>query len=165
LLVDPRGQRAATIKNRRASVIKKAQELSILCGVNISMMISGVPDDPTPLLWPPSPNSDRILTRFKSRSKELQIQKLTWNVADAQREHKKAEREAEVSKDMFPAAAFHTADGTGEPVSTGPETAQRGARQDQSFEVCASAEQPSRPVQRMHYKGGYATGSCALAGY
>ncbi|KAF3327899.1 MADS-box transcription factor PHERES 2 [Carex littledalei] len=44
--------RAATFKQRKSSLFKKASELSILCGIEVCFAVSKGPDNQAPEVWP-----------------------------------------------------------------------------------------------------------------
>ncbi|KAJ3696895.1 hypothetical protein LUZ61_000600 [Rhynchospora tenuis] len=56
--------RRATFKKRKASLIKKALELSTLCNVDVCTVISQGPHDPHPETWPAGEDAMRILSHF-----------------------------------------------------------------------------------------------------
>ncbi|KAJ3696694.1 hypothetical protein LUZ61_000399 [Rhynchospora tenuis] len=88
--------RKSTFKKRKASLIKKARELSLLCGQKVYLSVSDGPDDPSPEFWPPTEtaaaaqalshaitsrqtefqNLQRQVTSMQARLKDLETQNL-----------------------------------------------------------------------------------------
>ncbi|KAJ4745391.1 AGAMOUS-like MADS-box protein [Rhynchospora pubera] len=58
--------RRATFKKRKASLIKKALELSTLCHVDVCTVISQGPHDRNPETWPAGEDAMQILSRFSA---------------------------------------------------------------------------------------------------
>ncbi|KAG1326074.1 agamous-like MADS-box protein AGL80 [Cocos nucifera] len=67
--------RRATLKKRRKGLLKKVQELSILCGVEACAIVYG-PNDRVPEVWPSPPEAARIVGRFKSMPELEQTRKM-----------------------------------------------------------------------------------------
>ncbi|XP_010914793.1 agamous-like MADS-box protein AGL80 [Elaeis guineensis] len=67
--------RRATLKKRRKGLLKKVQELSILCGVEACAIVYG-PNDRVPEVWPSPPEAARIVGRFKSMPEMEQTRKM-----------------------------------------------------------------------------------------
>lgn len=93
--------RRTTFKKRKASLFKKAMELSTLCRVNVCAIVSEGPHDPNPDMWPPRENTMRILSKFNAmpeadKSKKMvdrvgylyqQMEKLQLQLRKAQSEN------------------------------------------------------------------------------
>ncbi|THU68598.1 hypothetical protein C4D60_Mb08t05560 [Musa balbisiana] len=56
--------RRATLKKRRKGLLKKVEELSILCGVDACAVVYA-PNEHQPQMWPPPPDTARIMARFR----------------------------------------------------------------------------------------------------
>ncbi|XP_008807941.1 agamous-like MADS-box protein AGL80 [Phoenix dactylifera] len=67
--------RRATLKKRRKGLLKKVQELSILCGVEACAIVYG-PNDRVPEVWPTPPEAARVIARFKSMPEMEQTRKM-----------------------------------------------------------------------------------------
>ncbi|KAJ1701298.1 hypothetical protein LUZ63_001077 [Rhynchospora breviuscula] len=90
--------RSATFRKRRASLLKKANELAILCGVEVSVVVAAGPDDPAPEIWPSleeAANMASYASGYTTNKKDNQTKKVAQQVADMQVELKKLEMENE----------------------------------------------------------------------
>ncbi|KAJ4760370.1 Agamous-like MADS-box protein AGL35 [Rhynchospora pubera] len=88
--------RSATFRKRRASLFKKANELAILCGVEVSIVVAASPDDPAPEIWPSleeAANMASYASAYTTNKKDNQTKKVAQQVADMQVELKKLEME------------------------------------------------------------------------
>ncbi|XP_057951182.1 uncharacterized protein LOC131145991 [Malania oleifera] len=90
--------RKASLKKRRASLLKKVRELSTLCGVNACIIIYS-PDEVEPAVWPSPPEVQNMLLHFQSlpeleRSKKMMDQEsyIKDRVARVQAQLRKQQR-------------------------------------------------------------------------
>ncbi|KAI9124613.1 hypothetical protein K1719_004535 [Acacia pycnantha] len=61
-------KRNASFNTRKANIIKKVSELSILCGVEAGAIIfSGDPSNPTPEVWPDHEGVQQLIERCHAR--------------------------------------------------------------------------------------------------
>lgn len=67
--------RRATFKKRKKGLIKKASELSTLCGVETCVVIYG-PQDPKPEVWSSPKEALKVLTQFKNMPQLDQCKKM-----------------------------------------------------------------------------------------
>ncbi|RZR89169.1 hypothetical protein BHM03_00016842 [Ensete ventricosum] len=67
--------RRATLKKRRKGLLKKVQELSILCGVDACAVVYAQ-NEHQPQMWPSPPETARIMTRFKNSSQIERTRKM-----------------------------------------------------------------------------------------
>ncbi|KAL2333067.1 hypothetical protein Fmac_014280 [Flemingia macrophylla] len=68
-------KRKATLRKRKNGLIKKVDEISILCGVEACAIIY-VPENPTPEVWPSEDGVQRVLARFRGVSEVEQSKKM-----------------------------------------------------------------------------------------
>ncbi|PIA45944.1 hypothetical protein AQUCO_01600296v1 [Aquilegia coerulea] len=73
--IENNSTRRASFRNRKASLIKKLSELSILCGVDACAIING-PCDPKPEVWPSPKEAQRVMNRFKTMPEMEKSQKM-----------------------------------------------------------------------------------------
>lgn len=67
--------RASTFKKWQASIIKKAEELSKLCGIDVCVVVSAGPDDKAPVVWPPQEQAAQIIFRLESQQEAVRSRK------------------------------------------------------------------------------------------
>ncbi|OMO69196.1 Transcription factor, MADS-box [Corchorus capsularis] len=67
--------RKASLKKRRLGLIKKVNELSILCGVPACMIMYS-PDESQPTVWPSSEVARYMIARFRSMPEMEQLKKM-----------------------------------------------------------------------------------------
>ncbi|CAO2832853.1 unnamed protein product [Amaranthus hypochondriacus] len=70
-LIEDNSSRKATYKKRNKGLMKKANELTTLCGVEACAILYG-PYDPQPEVWPNPRGVNHVLKRFKNFTKEEQ---------------------------------------------------------------------------------------------
>lgn len=93
--------RASTFKKRRASIIKKAEELSKLCGIDVCVVVSAGPDDKAPVVWPPQEQAAQIISRLKSQPEVVRSKKQSGQVGKMQHQLQNIERETDnILKDI-----------------------------------------------------------------
>lgn len=68
-------ERKATFKRRKTGIMKKAEELSILCGVDTCAIIFS-PYDPEPEVWPSHLEAQRIIAKLRNLSPLAQNRKM-----------------------------------------------------------------------------------------
>ncbi|KAK1300504.1 Agamous-like MADS-box protein AGL15 [Acorus calamus] len=56
--------RRRTFLKRKTCLLKKASELSILCGVHACVLVGG-PCEPNPVIWPSALDARTLITRFR----------------------------------------------------------------------------------------------------
>ncbi|KAK9290469.1 hypothetical protein L1049_008639 [Liquidambar formosana] len=90
--------RKASLKKRRAGLMKKVAELSTLCGVEACIVVFS-PDDAEPMCWPSQAEAKQVLERFfglpeMERSKKMTTQETFINerIAKLQEKAQKQER-------------------------------------------------------------------------
>ncbi|WOL13549.1 hypothetical protein Cni_G22319 [Canna indica] len=98
--------RRATLKSRRRGMIKKLQELSILCDVK-ACMVMYAPQEHEPVAWPSLPDAERMMGRFMSLpeierkwkmvNQEVFIRKRIANLQDQLRRQERENRDAEIA--------------------------------------------------------------------
>ncbi|XP_039128434.1 agamous-like MADS-box protein AGL80 [Dioscorea cayenensis subsp. rotundata] len=98
--------RRATFRKRRKGLMKKLEELSILCDVEACGIIYG-PDEPQPEVWPSKAGTRRVLERFKSmpvmeQSKKMMDQEgftrhQVMKLQDQLRKHERENQELETA--------------------------------------------------------------------
>ncbi|OWM85082.1 agamous-like MADS-box protein AGL80 [Punica granatum] len=64
-LITNESTRKTTFRKRKAGLLKKANELTTLCGVEGCAIVYG-PNEPDPHVWPSREEAEQVLTRFKS---------------------------------------------------------------------------------------------------
>ncbi|XP_078182401.1 agamous-like MADS-box protein AGL80 [Carex rostrata] len=72
--------RRATLKKRRRGLLKKVQELGVLCGVDVCGIIYS-PEEAAPQVWPQPQDSRRILRTFNSLPQLERTRKMTNQLA------------------------------------------------------------------------------------
>ncbi|EXB36938.1 Agamous-like MADS-box protein AGL80 [Morus notabilis] len=102
--------RKATFKKRKKGLIKKVEELSILCDIDVCMIICS-PYDAQPEVYPSSSGVQRVLARFKNMPEIVQSKKMVNQEsflrnriakANEQLEKQREEnREKEITRIMF----------------------------------------------------------------
>ncbi|KAJ4777861.1 MADS-box transcription factor family protein [Rhynchospora pubera] len=95
-LIGKMSVRSSTFRKRKASLLKKANELAILCDVEVSVVVAAGPDDPEPEIWPSLEKAANMVSYangYTSNKKEEQTKKVVQQVADMQVELKKLEME------------------------------------------------------------------------
>lgn len=68
--------RRTMFKKRKASLFKKAMELSTLCQVDVCAVVSEAPHDRNPDMWPPREEAMQILSRFGGMSEADKSKKM-----------------------------------------------------------------------------------------
>ncbi|XP_020237635.1 agamous-like MADS-box protein AGL80 [Cajanus cajan] len=68
-------KRKATLRKRKNGLIKKVDEISILCGIEACAIIY-VPENPTPEVWPSDWGVQNVLSRFRGVSELEQSKKM-----------------------------------------------------------------------------------------
>ncbi|MED6194511.1 hypothetical protein PIB30_029301 [Stylosanthes scabra] len=63
LIIDP-SSRKATYKKRRTGLLKKIEQLCILCGIKACIVIFG-PGDTKPTVWPSVEEASQIVQKFE----------------------------------------------------------------------------------------------------
>ncbi|KAK9291084.1 hypothetical protein L1049_009271 [Liquidambar formosana] len=69
-------ERKACLKKRRAGLMKKVAELSILCGIEACIVIFS-PDEVEPVCWPSQVGAKQVLERFFGLPEIEQSKKMT----------------------------------------------------------------------------------------
>ncbi|KAJ0980036.1 hypothetical protein J5N97_015510 [Dioscorea zingiberensis] len=98
--------RRATFRKRRKGLMKKLEELSVLCNVEACGIVYG-PDEPQPEVWPSKGGARRVLERFKSmpvmeQSKKMMDQEgftrhQVMKLQDQLRKHERENQELETA--------------------------------------------------------------------
>lgn len=70
-LITNESVRKTTFRKRKAGLLKKASELTTLCGIEGCAIIYG-PNDPDPHVWPSKEEAERVLERFNGMSQKKQ---------------------------------------------------------------------------------------------
>ncbi|KAF3324294.1 MADS-box transcription factor 23 [Carex littledalei] len=83
--------RAATFKQRKSSLFKKAKELSILCGIEVCIAVSKGSDDQAPEIWPSLDVITQKVSQENGRSNG--DKKLAQEVAELQFQVQQVEEE------------------------------------------------------------------------
>ncbi|CAA0842678.1 MADS-box transcription factor family protein [Striga hermonthica] len=68
--------RDSTLKRRLESLYKKAQELSILCNLEMFIVILNPNDDTRPIMWPSHENATTGITKFLAFSEQERAKKM-----------------------------------------------------------------------------------------
>ncbi|KAJ3677155.1 hypothetical protein LUZ60_002879 [Juncus effusus] len=68
--------RLATFKKRKACIMKKASELSILCSVPVCVIVSDGTNNGSPDIWPESQQASEIISRFSSLTESERTKKM-----------------------------------------------------------------------------------------
>ncbi|KAI8548214.1 hypothetical protein RHMOL_Rhmol07G0255700 [Rhododendron molle] len=67
--------RRVTFRKRESGLIKKAQEITTLCGIDACAIIFR-PNDPEPNVWPSQLEAQRVISRFRNLSPVEQNRKM-----------------------------------------------------------------------------------------
>ncbi|KAJ4814218.1 Agamous-like MADS-box protein AGL80 [Rhynchospora pubera] len=77
--------RQSTFRNRKASLLKKARELSLLCGQPVYLGVSDGPDGSSPEFWPPTEAAAAAQALFHSAtSQDKDVEKLEQELTTMQ---------------------------------------------------------------------------------
>ncbi|GKV29732.1 hypothetical protein SLEP1_g38633 [Rubroshorea leprosula] len=98
--------RKASLKKRRAGLIKKVGELTTLCGVRAFIVIYS-PDEVEPSIWPSRSSIQQLLTRFhglpemerskKMMNQETYMKERVAKIQDLMKRHQRRNKEAEAT--------------------------------------------------------------------
>ncbi|GLT90149.1 hypothetical protein SLE2022_080950 [Rubroshorea leprosula] len=98
--------RKASLKKRRAGLIKKVGELTTLCGVRAFIIIYS-PDEVEPSIWPSRSSIQQLLTRFhglpemerskKMMNQETYMKERVAKIQDLMKRHQRRNKEAEAT--------------------------------------------------------------------
>ncbi|KAJ1696414.1 hypothetical protein LUZ63_004926 [Rhynchospora breviuscula] len=93
-LIPNLSMRKSTFRNRKASLLKKARELSLLCGQPVYLGVSDGPDDSSPEFWPPTEAAVAAQALFHAAtSQDMDMEKLEQELTTMQAQLKHLDTE------------------------------------------------------------------------
>ncbi|KAF3337772.1 Agamous-like MADS-box protein AGL86 [Carex littledalei] len=93
-LIGSRSVRCTTLKRRRLSLLKKASELTKLCGKPVCLVVSDGPDNSSPVVWPSQEEAAQMLSMAKSMPEgKKKKKKLVREVTEIQEQVQNQDRE------------------------------------------------------------------------